>query len=387
MKFTCNQSDLSASLALVGRAISPRSSHPILSNVKLIANEADQNLCLVGFDLSLGMQVTCPAVVDVSGALMLPAQLLGAIVSKLPSGEVALAVDPEDCSATLSSVAGSYQLRGVSAEEFPDLPDVAEGSGAAKLAPEFLADGLQGTLFAASGDETKQILTGVHLTLEQEQLEFAATDGHRLAIVQGEEDGDKSALTSSPTDEATASIQVTVPAKALQELQRMLQMHPSTQPIALRFDQSQAVFEVGDQRLTSRLLEGQYPNYQRLLPKDFSHQITMERQQLIGALDRIAVLAEQKNNIVKLSFSHADQVLQISVEAQDVGSGQEIVPVQMSGGDLEIEFIVKYLDEGLKALRSGEVQMQCNSPTSPMVVVPLGNLKMTYLVMPVQIRS
>jgi DNA polymerase III subunit beta len=147
------------------------------------------------------------------------------------------------------------------------------------------------------------------------------------------------------------------------------------------------VFEWGDQRLTSRLLEAQYPNYQQLLPKQFSHQMTVDRRSFLGALERISVLADQRNNIVKLSLDPAAGTVKVSVDAQDVGSGQETVSAQLTGEAMDVAFNVRYLIEGLKVVTSTEVQLQLNTPTSPAVLVPLGALKMQYLVMPVQIRS
>ena len=152
-------------------------------------------------------------------------------------------------------------------------------------------------------------------------------------------------------------------------------------------DRGQAIFECGDQRLTSRLLEGQYPNYNQLIPRQFARQVTIERRSLVSALERIAVIADRKNNVVKLSLDSEAQSLALSVDAQDVGSGQETMPVQFSGESMDVAFNVRYLLDGLKVLTSSEVQLQLNEPNSPVILTPVGDLQMTYLVMPVQIRS
>ena len=167
----------------------------------------------------------------------------------------------------------------------------------------------------------------------------------------------------------------------------MLQAYRESDPILLRFDPTQVVFELGHQRITTRLLEGQYPNYRQLIPKNFERQLTLDRKQLMAALERIGVLADQRNNIVKLSIGGTQQTLALSVEAQEVGSGREEMPAQVTGDDLDIAFNVRYLLEGLRALPSAEVQLQCNSSTSPAILTPVSGLQMTYLVMPVQIRS
>ena len=180
---------------------------------------------------------------------------------------------------------------------------------------------------------------------------------------------------------------VTVPAKALRELERMIQGYASNEPVTVRLDDTQVLFDLGAQKLTTRLLEGQYPNYRQLLPKQFARQVTLNRRDLVSSLERIAVLAGQKNDIIKMTLNSADQVVSLSVEAQEVGSGKEDLQAQITGDDLDIAFNVRYLLDGLKAFDSNEVQLQCNAATSPAVMLPLGETKMTYLVMPVQIRG
>jgi DNA polymerase III subunit beta len=378
MKFVCAQSELNSQLSLVSKAVSSRPSRPVLGNVLITADTESQSVSLVGFDEALGIQTSFEAQVDADGTLTLPAKLLGDIVSRLPGEDITIEAEEEEPTVALTSSSGKYQVRGLSAEDYPSLPTVEDGQ-AAEVSAEALIEGLRGALFSTSSDETKQVLTGVHLMSEPELLEFAATDGHRLAVVQAAE--------QAPGSTADLAMNVTVPAKALRELERMLQGYNSTDPVSLKFDQTQVLFELGRQRLTTRLLEGQYPNYRQLIPKQFVRQMTLDRRQFIASLERIAVLAGQKNDIVKLSLDSAQQKLAISAEAQEVGSGREEMDAQITGDELEIAFNVRYLLDGLKTFASNDVQFQCNSATSPAVLVPLGELKMTYLVMPVQIRS
>lgn len=382
MKLTCAQSEFNTHLSVVSRAVPSRPSKPILGNVLLKADVQAQQVTLIGFDESLGIETSFSAQVEQAGTLTLPAKLLTDIVSRLPSEDISLEAVAVETTLTLTCSSGHYQVRGMSPEDFPNLPLVEEGQ-VATLSPEGLLEGLQGSLFATSPDETKQVLTGVHLIVEPETLEFAATDGHRLAVVQTADQKTEAASSK----EAVAKLDVTVPAKALRELERILQLHQITEAIALRFDPTQVIFELGQQRVTTRLLEGQYPNYRQLIPHQFERQMTLDRKQLMAALDRIAVLADQKNNIVKLTLDHDQQTLALSVEAQEVGSGRELIPAQISGDNLEIAFNVRYLLDGLKVISCAEVQLQCNTATSPSILTPLSGVKMTYLVMPVQIRS
>ena len=383
MKLVCTQSNLSSHLSIVSRAVSSRPSHPILANVLVTADVSTQRVSLSAFDLSLGIQTSFGAQVAAGGTLTIPSKLLGDIVSRLPEGEIALDDGDEGSGdggilVTLKYASGKYQMRGLGAEEFPELPVIEDGE-AAQLSVESLIEGLRSTLFSSSGDETKQVLTGVHLSTQDGGLEFAATDGHRLAVVE---------TTAQADDESSAlpKIAVTVPAKALQEVIKMLD-RASTAAVSVKFDPGQIVFEWADQRLTSRLLEAQYPNYRQLIPRQFMHQVTIDRRGLLSALERISVIADQRNNIVKMGIDAESQAVKLSVDAQDVGNGEETIPAQITGEGLEVAFNVKYLVDGLKVMNTTEVQIQLNTATSPAIVSPLGSLKMTYLVMPVQVRS
>ncbi|OUL18087.1 DNA polymerase III subunit beta [Nostoc sp. RF31YmG] len=385
MKLVCAQSDLSTNLSLVSRAVPSRPTHPVLANVLLQADAQTNQVSLTAFDLSLGIRTSFNAEVWQGGAIALPAKLLLDITSRLPEGEITL--DDESATetstgegliVTLTPKSGHYQVRAMGAEEFPELP-VIENSEVIHLTAAALIEGLRGSLFATSGDETKQVLTGVHLTVKQDSLEFAATDGHRLAVVE---------TTNERPIEDSSQLEVTVPARALRELQRML-AHSSSdeEPVALYLDQGQVVFAWKNQRLTSRTLEGQYPAYRQLIPRQFERQVTIDRKQFLSTLERIAVLADQKNNIVKLSIDSGNQEITLSCEAQDVGSGRESMPAQISGEDIDIAFNIKYLMEGLKELPASEIQMHLNQSLTPVIFTPLGGLKMTYLAMPVQLRN
>ena len=383
MKLSCDQSDLNTHLSLVSRAVPSRPNQPILANVLVTADAATQRLSLAAFDLTLGIQTTFAAEVESSGAITLPAKLLNDIVSRLPAdSQVTLDETEAGSMVTLTANAGRYQVRGIAPDEFPELP-LAQNGEAVQLPTEALIEGLKGTLFATSADETKQVLTGVHLKVQPEMLEFAATDGHRLSVMLTPSElsgADKPLEPLEPFD-------VTVPARALRDLERIVASRSSGEPIALYFDQGQTVFQWGDQYLTSRTLDGQYPNYNQLIPAVFERQITVDRRLFLGALERIAVLADQKSSVVKLTIEGESSRVTLSADAQDVGNGQESLPAQISGDSLEIAFNVRYLMDGLKAFNSSEIQIQLNSATSPVVLTPLGAMKMTYLVMPVQIRS
>ena len=384
MRLVCSQNQLATNLALVGRAVASRPTHPILANIRLDADSSNQSLGMTAFDLNLGIVVSSSAQVVESGSITLPAKLLNDIVSRLPDEDVTISVDKDNTMVSLVCGSGRYQLHGLPVEEFPELPQIGEDGETTYLPVESTLNGLAATLFATSADETKRILTGVHLTASGDRLEFASTDGHRLAVLQtGFLDADEPPVTS---DTVATNLEVTIPARALRELERMLNQQTEG-AIAVKFDRANMIFQSANQILISRLLDGSYPNYRQLIPSRFERQVTLERKLFLSALERIAVLADQKNNIVKISINATGQEVSLSVEAPDVAAGRESLPAQVSGEDVEIAFNVKYLLDGLKALPSNEIQIQLNNATSPAVLVPIGAAKMTYLLMPVQIRN
>ncbi len=388
IKLVCGQSDLSTHLASVGRAVASRPSLPVLANVLLEADIETGRVALTAFDLNLGIRSEFEAIVITGGATTLPAKLLNDIVSKLPSCELTLEQPDPTGPMTLAWGANQYQVRGLSAEEFPALPEI-RGSDRVEMQVDTLLKGIEQTIFAASHDETKQVLTGVHVQLlveDEPLLEFAATDGHRLATVKlplipsDDEEGAPS------IEKPTSQLQFTIPVRTLKELERILSNQSAT-TVAVQFDSSQVQFGLERHLITSRLLDGQYPDYNRLIPAQFERLMTVDRKQLIESLERIAVLAAQKNDIIKFRLSEEDQTLGISVEAPDVGSGEESLSAQLSGGDLEIAFNVKYLLDALKVINTQDVQLHLNGATQPVVWQPVGAMQLRYLVMPVQIRG
>ena len=386
MKLVCSQAELNASLQLVSRAVAGRPTHPVLANVLLTADAATGRLSLTGYDLSLGIQTSLSATVESSGAITLPARLFTEIISRLPADSpITLSVAEGQEQVELSSLSGSYQMRSLPAEDFPDLPLEQRGRPI-RLDAEALVRGLRATLFASSADEAKQLLTGVHLHLDGEGFECAATDGHRLAVLRLPHL--QSATPPEDPEQAGEPFAVTVPARSLRELERLLAGRPSADPLSLFCDRGQVVLLWADQVLTTRSLEGTYPNYRQLIPASFGRSITLDRRAFTASLERVAVLADQHNNVVKLALDATRGLVTISVDAQDVGSGSEQLPAEMEGEPMEIAFNVRYLLEGLKAIGTDQVRLQCNAPTTPAVLSPAGNESdYTYLVMPVQIRT
>lgn len=366
MKLTCSQTELNAAVALVGRAVAARPTHPILANVLLTADAATGQLRLTGFDLNLGMQTTIPASIETSGATTVPARLFGEIISRLPNdAAITLAADEQ---LEITTTSGSYRVAMQPAEDFPGLPTA--DAQPLQLPAADLIRGLKATLFASSSDESKQLLTGVHLSIGGATA-FAATDGHRLAVLKLGASG------------GGADTELTVPARSLREMERLLAA-TGADAVSIAAASGQIVFRCGDRLLVSRSLDGTYPNYGQLIPATFSRSITVNRKALQGALERVAVLADQHNNVVKLKADPGGELL-VTADAQDVGSGAEQLAAEVTGDAMTIAFNVRYVLDGLKAMSTEEVTISANSETTPVVIA--GDPGYTYLVMPVQVRS
>ena len=381
MKFTCNQSDFRNDLSLVSPLVPSRPNHPILANVLLKADTENQRVELTSFDLRLGLCTGFPADIESGGVLAIPPKLLKDIVSHLPKGKITIDSEADGFLLTLTSQGGEYKVQGVNAEDFPAFPEI-KNRQPMSFPAEILAEGLHGALFAASVDETRQALTGLHIIVQPGTLEFVATDGHRLAIVEIE----------NPSSSQEESFEVTIPAKALRELGRIIgrrQGQSKDKPLSLtiHLDSGQVAFELPNQRLISRTLEGKYPEYRHFIPTQFEHRVNIERKPLLKALERIAILASQKRDTINFSIDQENQQVLLSVEKQDMGNAMEALNAQVSGNSLDIAFNVKYVMESLKNISSDEIQIQFNSNTTPAVISPLSGAKITHLLMPIKMRK
>jgi len=383
MKFKTKQSDLNTHLSLVSHAVPSRPTHAVLGNILFAADDQSQRVDLTAFDLSISIHTSFAAEVSKPGKLTLPAKLLGDIVARLPKGEITIAsVDDEtedNDGIVLSSETGQFKIMGMSSDEFPALP-VAK-AGKIVLPVEVLKEGLHGCLFAASGDETKQVLTGVHIQTTEQGYEFAATDGHRLAVVKLDIDNYRRVLGDNDLND----LKMTIPARALRELDRIMDMPCGDKSVALYLGEGLA-FERGDQRLTCRKLEGAYPAYDQLIPSSFSRTVTMDRNQLLSALELVAIVANLSNNRVKCKFDSENSQIKLSVDAQDIGYSDQTLPIEITGETIEVGFDTRYFIQGLKAIPVPNIQIQLNECNQPVIITPLGGIEMIHLMMPMQIR-
>ena len=387
MEITCQQSKLNIAIQLVNKAVASRPTHPILSNILFTADEVTNKISLTGFDLNLGIQTSFDANVDKSGAITIPSKILAEIVAKLPNDSpVILKVEEDSENILLKSDRGSFNLKGIASDDYPNLPFVDSGTSL-DLNPSIFLEALRLTMFSSSNDESKQLLTGVNFKFKNQSLESAATDGHRLAVISTSEGENFSKLEMMDnSNNSDDYLSVTIPTRSLREIEKLVNTKIKEEPIKLFYDKGQVVFISSNQIITTRTLEGSYPNYSQLIPDSFSRIFKFERNSLINSLERIAVLADQQSSVVKININD-DKFASISADAQDIGNARELLPVSFNGDQIEIAFNVRYLLEGLRVISSENILLKCNLPTTPAVVVPDDDSSYTYLVMPVQVRS
>ena len=387
MDIVCKQSELNNAIQLVSRAVASRPTHPILSNLLVTADEVTNKISLTGFDLNLGIQTSFDATVSQSGAITIPSRLLSEIVSKLPNeSPVSLTVEELSDNILLKSDRGSFNIKGIASDDYPKLPFVESGTSLEIDSSSFLK-ALKMTIFSSSNDESKQLLTGVNFKFKKSILESAATDGHRLAVILNNDQDLNPQDNSDDLKESDFNLSVTIPTRSLREIEKLVSCKQHENLIKLFYDKGQVVFISANQIITTRTLEGTYPNYSQLIPDSFSKVFKFNRNSFIESLERIAVLADQQSSVVKINLND-DRYASISADAQDIGNAEELLPVTYSGEKLEIAFNVKYLLEGLRVISSENVFLKCNLSTTPAVLVPDDNItSFTYLVMPVQVRS
>jgi DNA polymerase-3 subunit beta len=375
MLLTIDAKDLAAVLALPNRAVPSRPSNPVMLNLLLKAE--DNTLAVTGSDLgAVTITAKAKASIAVEGEILLPAKLLTDMVGRM-QGILHLTWDTEASQATINTLGGKYSLSGQPGEDYP-LIERAEGQQLI-LEASTLARAVESTLVTASDDESKQILCGVHLQPVADGLEVASTDGHRLSVFPVAQEA------------LEAFTPVTLPSKGLKALSGHLGKAEGMVTVTL--DNTIATFDLGGLVFTTRLLEGQYPEYRRLIPTAFAVETLINRQAWIDALSRIMVVASQKQGIIRHQWNDQGQlVLEADVQGS---SGRELVDCEASEGQGEdvlgkaknpMAFNGDYLLDGLKAFGSEQVILHTNTPTSPATITAPGSSQV-YLVMPVQIRD
>lgn len=365
MKFTCPKRVFHEALQSVSRAIASRSTLPILGNVLLDVH--DGQLKLVTTDLEIGMTCLLPLEGGEEGSVTVPERVLQDVVGNLPDAELTISSDERNL-LTVSAAKSQYTIHGLPADEFPILPQVPSETMLSFPGP-VLRDLVRKTLLAASTDESRAILTGCLLTWDGQTVIMVATDTHRLAVKR-----------VPVTGKFSQPVAVIIPARALQELLRLV--GNSDDPVDVFVGENQVLFAVGRVRLVSRLIEGQFPAFERVIPQDTPKHMVVNRQQLFEAVRRASIVARAESN--KLILRSVDSTLTISAETGEIGKAYEEVPINLEGDAVEIAFNAEYLQDVLAVLDTETVQVALSGPLNPGLVTVPGEENYQYVVMPMQ---
>lgn len=366
MQLTAERDPLLDGLQTAARALSTRTTLPSLGGIMLAASGG--SLIARATDSELAVSVDVEAMVEGDGELLLPGRLLADVARALPQGPVTLAERAAEHDVEITAGTARFHLRLLDAEDFPRLPELE--SEAITMPAPALAETVDRVARAASRDEVRPILTGIMVSVEGSTLTMVATDSYRLSVKRTELAGP-----------VATPFEANVPARAMRELARIVSQN-SVEEVRISMPGNQVVFGAGGVTLSSRLIDGQFPNYRQLLPDAFDHDVRLPRDELLDVSRRIRYLA-QRNAPLKMAFAEGE--LTVAAETPEIGDASESMPCGFSGEPMEIAFNPQFFIEGVESIESEEVVLRLTSPLRPGLLQPAGSEDFSYLVMPIRL--
>lgn len=376
MKVTTLQEQLARGLSIVSRAVSPRSTLPVLANV-LIASD-DGRLRLSATNLELGITCWIPARIEQEGSTTVPARTFSDLVNTLTGEQVQLTLEPATQTLNVRSGSSNTEIKCIDAQEFPPLP-VPDMEGAVQFNVADLRQMIQQVVFAASTDEARPVLTGVLLKVEKDHLTLAAADGFRLSV--------REAVLPQP---APQPINIIIPARALSELARVAGDGDAPVYMVVPRGRGQVVFRVRDVELVSQLIDGTFPDYQQIIPRAYKSRTLLSTAALLKACRQAEIFAREGSNVARLNIKAAAGELQpgeveISATSEETGSNETIIEATVDGSGLLIAFNVKYLREVLEVIPTPNVALETSAPNAPGVIRPVGDNQFLHVIMPMHL--
>src|SRR5947209_1081489 len=369
MRLSLSAADLLAQLQTVTRVASTRSAVQALSGV-MISAASDSSPELLATDMEIGLRVPLRAEISRPGSAVLPARLLLDVARSLPAEQLTMELRAAEQDVELICGPTTFHLRTLRAEDFPTLPRPS-AENRVELPAEAFMQTVSRVARSASRDETRPVLTGILMSASGTELRMVATDSYRLSVKE-------TTLDAS----LEGSLEANVPARALQELVRIGQQDVG-ESMAMSVGQNQVVFELGDVVLSSRLIDGQFPNYRQLLPEAVEHELRLSTPEISEVVRRISLLA-QKNAPLRLSFSEG--MLTVSARTPDIGEASEAIPIPFHGETFEIGFNPEFLRDGLDSVESEELVLKLISPLRPGLIEVPESGEFVYLIMPIRLN-
>jgi DNA polymerase-3 subunit beta len=373
MKLTISKSELQKGLTRIQSVVEKRNTMPILANVLLDAsNKKSKILTLAATDLEVGIRGSHPANVEVAGKVTVSAKKFYEIVRELPDEQVSLEVTA-NAYIEIRCGRAQFTLAGNAADEYPTLPDFTSGK-TAPVQALFLSEMIDRTMYAASADETRYNLNGVYFEQLKDagKVRMVATDGHRLAIVDR----------MLGTELIGLKPGVIIPRKGLAELKRLLDEEDADE-VELGFEGNSGLVRKGDVTLVMRLIEGEFPNYQQVIPKETNLHLTIVVETFSRALRRVALLSVERSRAIKFELS--DGLLRLSSNNPDLGDAQEELDVDYAGEPITVAFNARYLMDALNSIKAKEVRLGFKDATSPAQLIPTDDDDALAVVMPMRV--
>jgi DNA polymerase III subunit beta len=378
VKITCKQQDLSRGLTAVSHAVSSRSTLPILSNILLATDQG--RLKLAATNLEIGINCWVDAQIHEEGTTTVPAKLLTDLVSSLPQAPVDISVAEDTNLLNIKSSGSTANIKGMDASEFPLIPSAEGGEPPVLLDAVLLKEMIAEVAFAAADDDSRPVFTGVQVQVNEEKITFAAADAFRLAVRVAPLPGD-----DHPRGD------ILVPARTLTELARIL---PAEGPVEMIVtpNRSQVLFHTPQLDLVSRLIDGTFPNFRQIIPKEHATRAVVETKLFAEAVKRAALFARDSSNITRVKINPGENdglepgALTVEATAEDLGDNTSTVNAAVDGPELQIIFNVKYLADVLAVIGTPEVALEANGATKPGVIKPVGASDYTYVIMPMHIN-
>jgi DNA polymerase-3 subunit beta len=365
MRIACSRDELTHKLGIVSRGVSARTAVQILTGILLRAEEG--TLTIAATDMEVSLRTSLDAQVEGAGTVVVPGRLLLDIARGLPEGDVTIEHRAEESAVQITCGSALFRLNTYAADDFPRLPELDSGAYH-EVDREALLETIGRVSRSASRDESRPVLTGILVRFEAGKLVMAATDSYRLSVKETAIEGD------------FPELEAIVPARALGELSRIA---AAADELRLGVDENHVFFATGDGWLTTRRIDGQFPNYKQLLPEAFEHEVTLPREELLDVVRRMGVMA-QRNSPLRLRFAEGE--LTVSAQTQDVGEARESLPAAFTGEALEIGFNAEFLRDGIDSVAGDEVQLRLISPLRPAVMQAEGD-EFRYLIMPIRLAG
>ena len=375
MKVTVLQESLAHGLSIVSRAVSPRSTLPVLSNVLVASDEG--RLRLSATNLELGITCWIGAKIEEEGSTTVPARTFVDLVGTLPQEQVSLNLATATQTLNVRCGASNTDIKCIDAQEFPPLP-IPEMEGAILLNVADFKDMISQVVFAASVDEARPVLMGVLVTVEKDAITMAAADGFRLSVRKG-------ILSQAVTQPVTAII----PARALGELARIASDGNETISMVMPKGRGQIIFRMKEVELVSQLIDGTFPDYQQIIPRSYKSRTILSTPALLKACKQAEIFAREGSNVARLDIKSAGDLepgaVEISAQSEETGSNETVVAATIEGVGLLIAFNVKYMREVLEVVKSPNVALETSAPNAPGVIRPVGDDNFLHVIMPMHL--